>query len=101
MPRSTSPILPKTSPLPKTTVEVQRPSFMQTVQEGLAFGAGSSIARNIIDRLMPGQLPPSRVCHEPCVIEMREYENCIITHDREVFCGDKKKAYNDCLKERK
>lgn len=88
------------------------PSFMQTIKEGFAFGTGSSIARNVIDRVMsPGQtlptgqtlhtgqtLPPSRVCHEPCILELREYENCILTQDSEAFCGDKRLAFRECIK---
>lgn len=100
MPRSKSPVKNTTAVQSVQPIQTA-PSFMQTIKEGFAFGAGSSIARNIIDRVMPTQLPPSRICHEPCVIEMRAYENCILTHDREVFCGDKQKAYADCIKEAK
>lgn len=106
MPRSTSPTkrsapssilgpLPKVVPVPPFT---QPPSLMQTLKEGFAFGAGSSIARNVIDRMMPAAqiLPPSRVCHEPCLLELKEYENCILTQDNEAFCGYKRASYNDC-----
>ena len=105
MPRSTSPTkrgapsfvlapLPKVAPVPAFT----QPSLMQTLKEGFAFGAGSSIARNVIDRVMPVSqtLPPSRVCHEPCLLELKEYENCILTQDSEAFCGDKRASYRDC-----
>ena len=103
MPRSTSPskrsvassvptVLPKVVPAP------QPPSLIQTLKEGFAFGAGSSIARNMIDRMMPTAqtLPPSRVCHEPCLLQLKEYENCILSQDNEAFCGDKRASYNDC-----
>lgn len=112
MPRSTSPtkrsavssvptvpivptVLPKVVPSPAFT---QPPSLMQTLKEGFAFGAGSSIARNVIDRMMPTAqtLPPSRVCHEPCLLQLKEYENCILSQDNEAFCGDKRASYNDC-----
>lgn len=106
MPRSTSPTkrsaassvlapLPKVVPSPVFT---QPPSLMQTLKEGFAFGAGSSIARNMIDRMMPTAqtLPPSRVCHEPCLLQLKEYENCILSQDNEAFCGDKRASYNDC-----
>ena len=88
------PLLPKVVPLPAFT----QPSLMQTLKEGFAFGAGSSIARNVIDRVMPAAqtLPPSRACHEPCLLELKEYENCILTQDNEAFCGYKRASYNDC-----
>jgi hypothetical protein len=31
---------------------LKRPSMMDTVKEGFSFGVGSSIARNVIDRVM-------------------------------------------------
>ena len=104
MPRSASPTkkvitapTPLALPLP-LPMPVPAPSLMQTLKEGFAFGAGSSIARNMIDRVMPPSrdLPPSRVCHEPCVFELKEYENCILTQDSEAFCGDKRKLLKDC-----
>lgn len=114
MPRSTSPtkrsaaapvpaVLPKVMPLLPKVVPVppftQPPSLMQTLKEGFAFGAGSSIARNVIDRMMPAAqtLPPSRVCHEPCLLQLKEYENCILSQDNEAFCGDKRASYRDCM----
>lgn len=112
MPRSTSPTkrsapssvlapLPKVvPPLPKVVPPfTQPPSLMQTLKEGFAFGAGSSIARNVIDRMMPAAqtLPPSRVCHEPCLLQLKEYESCILTQDNEAFCGDKRASYRDCM----
>ena len=111
MPRSTSPtkrsaaapvpaLLPKVvPPLPKVVPPfTQPPSLMQTLKEGFAFGAGSSIARNMIDRMMPAAqtLPPSRVCHEPCLLQLKEYESCILTQDNEAFCGDKRSSYMEC-----
>ena len=79
---------------PAKTPDIQPPSFMQTLKEGFAFGTGSSIARNMIDRVMP----PSRVCHEPCVTEMNEFENCLLAQDSEAFCGDKRILLRDCVK---
>ena len=99
MPRSTSPTKKvATVPVPATVPAFTQPSLMQTLKEGFAFGAGSSIARNMIDRVIPSgrELPPSRICHEPCVLELKEYENCILTQDSEAFCGDKRVAYRDC-----
>ena len=107
MPRSTSPtkrsvpaVIPKVVPLlPKVMPASQPPSLIQTLKEGFAFGAGSSIARNVIDRMMPAAqtLPPSRVCHEPCLLQLKEYESCILTQDNEAFCGDKRASYRDCV----
>lgn len=93
----------------KTTTAVQVvpvqavPSFMQTIKEGFAFGAGSSIARNVIDRVMtPGQtLPPSRVCHEPCILERNVFENCILSEDNQSFCENEQLKLRDCIKNNK
>lgn len=100
MPRSNSPtkkVVTTVSSVPSTPVTV--PSFTQIIKEGFAFGAGSSIARNVIDRIMsPSQtLPPSRVCHEPCIIEKRAYDNCVLAHDSEVFCGDAQRSLENCM----
>ena len=99
MPRSTSAIgfpAKKTVPvLPEIKTTGGQTSFIQTFQEGIAFGAGSSIARNMIDKVF---LPSSRVCHEPCLLETNAFENCVLTQDNEAFCGDKMNTLRECIK---
>jgi hypothetical protein len=46
----TGPIMPRASHVP-TPLQASQPSFMQTVKEGFSFGVGTSIARNVVDRL--------------------------------------------------
>lgn len=51
----TGPIMPRiasNTPMVKPTpMQVSSPSFMQSLKEGFSFGAGASIARNIVDRV--------------------------------------------------
>ncbi len=42
----TGPLMPRPTPMQSSA-----PSFMQTVKEGFSFGVGTSIARNLVDRL--------------------------------------------------
>lgn len=35
-----------------------RPTVMQSVKEGVALGAGASIARNVVDRMLGSGTPP-------------------------------------------
>jgi hypothetical protein len=48
----------------------QRPSFLQTMKEGIALGVGSSIGHRIVGAV----LGPS---HIPVVVKNEEYEKCI------------------------
>jgi len=102
MPRSTKSVLaPKSVSVPKSiTVPVkndtpQAPSFLQTVKEGMAFGTGSTLARMMIERTL---LPPSRIDHEPCYMEHRVYERCVINQDEHVYCRDERDNYEQCIK---
>jgi hypothetical protein len=49
----------------------QRPSFLQTMKEGMAFGLGSSIGHRIVGSL----LSPST--HSPINTKNEEYEKCV------------------------
>jgi hypothetical protein len=42
----TGPLMPRPTPM-----QTSSPSFMQTVKEGVSFGVGTSIARNLVDRV--------------------------------------------------
>jgi hypothetical protein len=49
---------------PKTIVlqnpALKRPSMMDTIKEGFSFGVGTSIARNVVDRVMgPSSVAPN------------------------------------------
>jgi len=99
MPRSTSPTKKvATVPVPATVPALTQPSLIQTIQHSFGSGLGSGIGFSLARSAMEKILPPSRVCHEPCLIERNAYENCILTQDSEAFCGDRRMALRDCMK---
>jgi hypothetical protein len=53
--KTDSPVQP---PAPVLVQQPQAPSLMNVVKEGFAFGVGSSVARNVIDRFMAPSQPP-------------------------------------------
>lgn len=82
-----------------TAVQVvePRPSFMQTIKEGFAFGTGSSLARNFVDRVFP----TNHTSYITCIEERVSLNKCILAHDSEVFCVDRQIALSDCMKNTK
>jgi len=71
----------------------QQPSLFRTVQEGFAFGTGSSLARNFVDRVFP----TNHSSYELCVQEKVALDKCILAQEGEVFCGESQKALIKCL----
>ena len=88
--RATSPIKrPEASPIRTATpIHVParpiQPTFGQTIKEGLAFGIGSSIARNMVDSVMqPTTITkPIPVQHA----KMKEFKACM----------ESKNDYDEC-----
>jgi len=65
----------------------QRPSFLQTMKEGVALGIGSSIGHRIVGALMgPSRpiVPPVRE-HLP-TLKNTEYEKCMKEYDDKAAC---------------
>jgi hypothetical protein len=61
----------------------QKPSFLQTMKEGVALGIGSSIGH----RLVGGIMGPS-VVQKPIVDKKQEeYEQCIKDNDDKIGCS--------------
>ena len=55
----------------------QKPSFLQTMKEGVAFGVGNTIAHKII-----GSIPNTiKVCERPL-----EYDQCMKEYDDKAAC---------------
>lgn len=56
---------------------LKRPSMMDTIKEGFSFGIGTSIARNVIDRVMG----PSTASVQPTIVPEKkptfEFQQCM------------------------
>ena len=73
----------------------QGPSLLQTMKEGASFGMGATLARVMIERTI---LPPSRIEFEPCYIEKRVFERCLLNNDESVYCRHERDNYDECIK---
>lgn len=67
----------------KQDIALTRPSFAQTFKEGLAFGAGSSIAQTMIRSI--GSSAPAVEPKE--AIESKEYKQCMIDFSDKAACA--------------
>ena len=75
MPRRSASIHEKKIPSLPVPVNSQRPSFLQTMKEGLALGVGSSIGHRIVSAAFG--VPPS---------SSEEYEQCMKKYDDIAAC---------------
>jgi len=90
---STVPTLKNSNAVEEWPPQHKQPSLFRTLQEGFAFGTGSSLARNFVDRVFP----INQTSHEPCVQEKVALDKCILAQEGEVFCGESQKALIKCL----
>ena len=83
-PKKISPSVP-----PKTASNVyasQSPSFVSTIVQGFGFGAGSSVARNMVDRaFQPTEAPTTTPATTPtakpdCQFLWESYTSCLNTN---------------------
>jgi len=65
----------------------QRPSFLQTMKEGVALGIGSSIGHRVVGAFMgpSGAIIPPIKEHVPALMN-REYEQCMEEYDDKAVC---------------
>jgi hypothetical protein len=87
MPRSAQKkngIVPVKKDIVPMKYEIARPSLAQTFKEGLAFGAGSSIAQTLI-RTIVSPAPISQPTVE--VKESKEYNQCMIEFSDKAACA--------------
>lgn len=92
MPRpSKSVVVHKPAP-PPAPVRVQPPSLMQTMQEGLAFGVGSSVARTMVDRMFERS-----AARETCTAQYTAFDNCILAHEDVGMCLVDKDKLTACM----
>jgi hypothetical protein len=75
-------IIDHTRNLPAPIVP-QKPSFLQTMKEGLAFGIGSSLGHGLI-----GSVMGPTIVQKPIVSKKQEeYEKCIKDNDDKSGCN--------------
>jgi len=63
-------------------MKYERPSFAQTFKEGLAFGAGSSIAQTVIRSISSPAIVETKE-----VKETKEYSQCMIDYNDKAACA--------------
>jgi len=95
-PSKSSVVTHKPAP-PPAVVRHQAPSLFQTMQEGLAFGVGSSVARNMIDRVLQPSAPVPRTI---CTDEHAAFDKCVMTHDDVRYCIDAHETFKKCIASR-
>ena len=93
--RVQSPLGPTMGPFTPTT-----PTFTQTMKDGLAFGAGAAVARNLVDRMMSPQTTVP-VQTKSCETQLTAFNQCIKAQLPENTCQDSLELLNQCLKQQK
>jgi hypothetical protein len=96
MPRSSKSSMVPHKSTPPAVIKPQGPSFFQTIQEGLAFGVGSSVARNIVDRVLQPSLP----LRSTCLDEHAAFDKCILTHNEVGLCLEENDRLKRCISSR-
>jgi hypothetical protein len=96
MPRSSKSSMVPHKSTPPAVIRPQAPSLLQTMQEGLAFGVGSSVARNIVDRFLQPSLP----LRSTCLDEHSAFDKCILTHNEVGLCLDENDRLKRCISSR-
>ena len=94
--RSSSPSLPeKKIPIVPMTINShshsQRPSFLQTMKEGIALGVGSSIGQRIVSAVFGEPTPRVGMMttpQKPSPIVSEEYEQCMKKYDDVAVCKE-------------
>ena len=89
--RSQSPINRKYEPAPQVSqqahVSVQRPSMLQTMKEGLAFGVGNAIAHRVImGSSLHQQQPQQQQKQQEHEQQNPEYIQCIKEYNEKSVC---------------
>lgn len=67
----------------KHEIAMARPSFGQTFKEGLAFGAGSSIAHSVIRSITGATVQPTTTPQ----ITVGEYNQCMADYNDKAACA--------------
>lgn len=75
-------------------------SFTQTMKDGFAFGAGSAVARTVVDRMFSPSVPATQQT-KSCEDRLTAFNHCIKAQLPENTCQDSLELLNQCLKEQK
>jgi len=89
----TGPLMPRPTP-----IQSSNPSFMQTVKEGFSFGVGTSIARNLVDRMFGSSKSGESVTSIPTSTSAPVYTKPIPTGSIEPI-GEDQRLYHKCMQE--
>jgi hypothetical protein len=76
--------MPKMPTVP--TVNSQRPSFLQTMKEGISFGVGSSIGHRIVGAAFGEPTPRVGMMTSQTEKLQEEYEQCMKKYDDIAGC---------------
>jgi len=99
--RSQSPNIQKHVPAPRTIsiTPVQRPSMLQTMKEGLAFGVGNAFAHRMIMGTSLYQQQPQQQEQQKQLFNP-EYIQCIKEYNDKSVCDTiYQNKYEQCIKE--
>ena len=89
MPRSTRPSKQRTMPRNLPALIHQKPSFLQTMKEGVALGVGSSLGHRLVGAVMG-----SSIVQKSNVEKREEYEQCMKDNNDKVGCEHLLKQIN-------
>ena len=78
--------------VPSNPMPVQNPSFGSIMKEGFAFGVGSSVARNVVDRIFA----PPPIKEESKSLVKQEEKPRIVTQDFILCMEESKGDYESC-----
>lgn len=87
----------KFTPPPFVHTPVQQPTFGQVLKEGFAFGAGQSVAHNVVNSIFgknTNQHTP--LPKDKCSLERDAFENCIQTKHQDFGCENELSAFQQC-----
>jgi hypothetical protein len=85
------------SSIGNTVPVLPKPSFAQTLKEGLAFGTGQAVAHRMVGSLLGYSGPPQQEVKRLCEKELVAFESCMKTKSTDDFCGEQQMAYTQCL----
>ena len=97
-----APAVQTTTPTQAALTTTTNPSFTQTMKDGLAFGVGTAVARNVVDRILSPSAPaPAALQTKSCEQQWTAFNHCIKAQLPENTCQDSLELLNQCLKQEK
>jgi hypothetical protein len=78
-------------------MEIEQPTFGQTLKQGFGFGAGSAIAHRLLNPFPTLTLSDKKI-QETCEKERLAFETCMKTKSADDFCGNEQMSYTQCIR---